>query len=112
MDKLVERMKTAPLEEAVAADLGFHLAVAKASGNAVLCDVIESLSGLTRSTMKYSRALAGTADDLFQKHADLFDAIREKDSARAAELMHAHLSDTAQRLKVLVRGDIGTKRPQ
>ena len=105
LGRCLDRMRLGSLSEAISADLEFHLVVAEASGNGVLRDVIASLSEQTRSTIKYSRALAGTEGDLFQKHVDLFEAIRVQDDVQAESLMHAHLYDTAQRLRVLVRGE-------
>ncbi len=102
MVKTLDQMRIGPMEKAVAADLEFHMAIADASQNAVLREVIRSLSSPMQYTMKYSRAIAGIDSDLYQKHADLFAAIRDGDSKKSERLMHAHLYDTAERLKILV----------
>lgn len=96
------RMRDGSLDEAIAADLEFHLVIADASGNLILGNVIHSLSAKTRATLKHSRALAGTDGDLYRKHLDLFEAIRDRDGVKAERLMHDHLHDTAHRLKILV----------
>ena len=100
----VERMRTDDWDEAINADLEFHLLIAAASGNQVLDQVIGSLSTHTKATMKLSRAIAGTLDDLHQKHWELYRAIHDKDEKRASGLMKAHLRETAERMKVLLRG--------
>lgn len=102
LNQSLEAMRTESAEELVNADLAFHLAVGEATQNAVLQELIHSLAPLMRETMKVSRAIAGTRDSLYNKHLDLYHAIVEKDSIKAERLMHDHLHDTAERLKILV----------
>ncbi|NMP23643.1 FadR family transcriptional regulator [Sulfobacillus sp. DSM 109850] len=98
------RMQREDWEEALGADLEFHLAIAGASGNQVLEQVIGSLSQHTKATMKLSRAIAGTLADLHQKHWELYRAICDGDGERASQLMYVHLHDTAERMKILIPG--------
>lgn len=107
MARHLDQMRTGPLDQAIAADLAFHLVIAEASGNPILDNVIRSLSAKTRATLKYSRALAGAEGDLYRKHLDLFEAIRDRDGIKAERLMYDHLHDTAERLKILVPGAKG-----
>lgn len=102
MAACVERMCGDSWEEALNADLEFHLLIAAASGNPVLEQVIGSLASHTKATMRLSRAIAGTLDDLHQKHGELYRAIDEQDAERASGLMETHLGETAERMKILL----------
>jgi GntR family transcriptional repressor for pyruvate dehydrogenase complex len=80
-----------PAEELVANDLEFHRRIAKASGNAVLCSLLESLAGPTMRGrvwrgLTQERAWERTHAD----HRAILDAIadRQPDVARAWATVH------------------------
>ncbi len=78
-------------EEFLHVDRAFHDAIARASGNEVLRQMIRNVHGyLTRA---WSRTTV--ADDeielLAALHTDIADAIRARDEVRAGEAMSAHL---------------------
>lgn len=102
MIKQLQIMREGSRSQAIAADLDFHMEVARASGNAILAGQVASLTENMRETMKYSRTIAGDPVELFTKHKELLDAIRDRESDSAERLMFQHLNDTAERLRILV----------
>jgi GntR family transcriptional repressor for pyruvate dehydrogenase complex len=98
----LETMRAGSREATLDADLAFHLAISEASGNRVLYAVMASIATQVRETMRYSRPIAGTDSTLYEKHRALFLAIEKQDPKDAEQLMHSHLFDTADRLKVLI----------
>lgn len=81
-------------------DAEFHLAVARASGNAVLAAMMEHIASAMLRTMKDSRKLwqdggeKERAGELFREHLKLFEAIRDGDAKLAAAAMEKHLDLT------------------
>lgn len=77
--------------ESKALDEQFHLALAKATGNAVLFQVIELLNDiLMKSREDHSQNIQRNKLSL-EGHQHIFDAIQRKDSKTANDLMVAHL---------------------
>src|SRR3982751_6254916 len=72
-------------------DIRFHAAVGGASGNPILASVVEMISALfyeqRRQTADRRRDLRPVAD----KHWQLYQAIRDREAGRAANLMSEHL---------------------
>lgn len=78
------------------ADWEFHMAIAKASNNNYIVDMLNSISSTIRATMYDSRKLwlfsnKKTALQLTEEHEAIFVAITKKDETRAQELMMEHL---------------------
>ena len=74
-----------------AANLGFHRAVARCSGNAVLGQVIDSLLDLYEpEQMEILRLYADRAHD-HEEHVAILHAIQAHDPALASERMQRHL---------------------
>jgi DNA-binding FadR family transcriptional regulator len=74
----------------VEADLHFHLAIARASGNRVLAELYDLLTARLRPSLLAQVHAHGTSAELAQLHADLLAAVElgAADSAqRAAELL-------------------------
>jgi len=73
-------------------DWDFHLAVARATHNQLMNTLMEILGGLlhkeTSKIIKYSET---TKDDTINITKKLLDALRNRDSERAKELMIKHL---------------------
>jgi GntR family transcriptional repressor for pyruvate dehydrogenase complex len=86
------------------ADVCFHVHIARASGNQLMAEMMESLTEKLQENMRYSRRLwffAGRAagELLLQAHRDIAAAIRDGDAALAAERMTAHLSKVEAELR-------------
>ncbi|MFD1179094.1 FadR/GntR family transcriptional regulator [Paenibacillus puldeungensis] len=84
-------------------DVNFHLAIAKASQNPMLRQMMESISALMMRTIRESRSLwlfseKDSALRLFQEHQQMLEAIKERDSRRAGEIMGIHLTKIGKSL--------------
>jgi Transcriptional regulators len=107
LGKLIAQMRDAVGSEEISLiyDANFHLAVARASGNAILAAMMEHMSLAMLRTMKDSRRLwlgsgeRETAGKLFSEHMKLFEAIRDGDAKRAAATMAKHIDRVANALQ-------------
>jgi GntR family transcriptional regulator, transcriptional repressor for pyruvate dehydrogenase complex len=80
------------------ADLQFHLAIAEASGNIMLANLLNQVSELMVETMKETRRLwlyskQTTTSKLFLEHVEIFEAVKDKDAERARLGMRTHLEN-------------------
>jgi DNA-binding FadR family transcriptional regulator len=101
----LERMQRAERweKEGVDLDLGFHLAVARASGNPYLVSAIEGLTGPMRQTIVATRqrsgGIVGEVRTLtIDEHAAIRDAIVRRQPDAAREAMARHIRNAAARL--------------
>ncbi|GGO62727.1 GntR family transcriptional regulator [Microbacterium nanhaiense] len=80
-------------EEYVDADMRFHRAVVEAADNPVLLELFDAfVPRLRRAMIDMLRIHRHTDDDVDRDaHADLAEAIADRDGARARELSRAHL---------------------
>lgn len=92
-------------DETAAADTQFHLAIAQASGNRYLYDV---LSHLSRELLPHARlSSAGIPRDspaifierVTREHEDIFTALERRDAESARAAMRTHLSNSRERLR-------------
>ncbi len=86
------------------ADLSFHLALAKATGNPVVVKVNAVITDILKVSMYGVVDLLGTKDGL-NYHRRILDAIKAQDGPRAESLMEEHVERTIQRLKCMRGGD-------
>ncbi len=82
----------------IAADLSFHLRVAKAAGNPPLATVLESVGVLLRAWMS-GVASSSPEHDPSDEHAAIIEAIERGDTAGASAAMRAHLVAAFERLQ-------------
>jgi GntR family transcriptional regulator, transcriptional repressor for pyruvate dehydrogenase complex len=80
------------------ADLQFHLAIAEASGNIMLANLLNQVSELMVETMKETRRLLlyskqTTTSKLYLEHVEIYEAVKDKDSERARLGMRSHLEN-------------------
>lgn len=80
------------------ADLKFHLAIAKGSQNTLLTTLLNQVSEMMALTMKETRRVwlyskETTLDQLYDEHALIFKAIRDKDQEKASHYMMIHLEN-------------------
>ncbi|EGQ1688536.1 FadR family transcriptional regulator [Staphylococcus pseudintermedius] len=85
------------------ADLKFHLAIAKASDNHLLYELLNNIADLVQQTMKGTRHIyiysrQKTMEKLMEEHSVILEAIKNKDSVASANLMTAHLAEIRQTL--------------
>lgn len=79
----------------VAADVLLHRLIAEASGNALLAAMLESLSGLGRSSRSLTAGRPGVHGRTAGDHAAIVDAVERGDPEAARAAMTAHLERIA-----------------
>lgn len=92
-------------EEFVASDVAFHLAVADASGNVALANMLKSISGLLRVWINRVMDAETTFDVSFHEHEPVLDAIRRQDVAAASQAMEEHMARASARLIATLTAD-------
>lgn len=89
-------------------DVGFHEALATASGNRVLSYLFEAMAAPLRESFPLSRRgheLRGhTVADTIAAHAAILDGVRAGRPAAAAAAMRAHLEDTEHDIRIGLGG--------
>lgn len=113
LSKIIFQMRDAVGNEEISQiyDTNFHLAIAKASGNAILETMMTHISAAVFRTIKDSRKLwhysgKDTAGKLLGEHMKLFEAIRDRDAKLAAATMAKHLAQVENALQSVIRGDM------
>jgi DNA-binding FadR family transcriptional regulator len=96
--------KTDDLTALVLADVEFHAAIAEAA-NPVLAHCLKSLGVLAIKSRQLSLRRPERHDNVHSRHTDIYDAIAEGDSIRAADAMSSHLSDFTTELGLKI-GDV------
>jgi len=94
LNKMVEDVNAGEVGDV--ADAEFHFAVVKAAHNPILVTLINTISDLMTNTVRFSRQkifLTGNiSNQLYESHCSIFQAIVDKEPARAGSLMHDHLT--------------------
>lgn len=112
IEDALEAMRTAAtIDDFVDADVRFHLAVAKASGNSVLGNMLTNISSLLHVWIhrvveaEYAKVVATheesswpSACSSFQEHVPVVEAIRAGDAAGARAAMTLHMDKASRRL--------------
>jgi GntR family transcriptional regulator, transcriptional repressor for pyruvate dehydrogenase complex len=80
------------------ADLAFHLALAKATGNPVIMKVTAVITDILKVSMHGIVGSLGPEDGLYY-HRKILDAIKAGDRTGAESLMEEHIERTIRRLK-------------
>jgi GntR family transcriptional repressor for pyruvate dehydrogenase complex len=106
LSKIIGQMRDAVGNEGISRiyDTNFHLAIAKASGNAILETIMTHISAAMFRTINDSRKLwlysgKDTAGKLFGEHMKLFEAIRDRDPKLAAATMAKHFAQVENALQ-------------
>ncbi|MCB5236709.1 FadR/GntR family transcriptional regulator [Niallia alba] len=106
MKQALEEMKQANGIEELGekSDLNFHLAVAAASQNALLVNLLLNVSDIMQEAMKETRRLwlfskKTTTERLYEEHLTIYEAIVENNEAEASEAMLYHLQKVEAVLK-------------
>lgn len=87
-------------------DIGFHDLLIRHSGNQVLQQVLDTLSGRIYRVRAFSWRRSGSHMKLsFAEHRAILDAIVERDVERAKELMARHVRDAGKRIANLIPDD-------
>lgn len=97
------RRPTASPDEYVSGDLKFHLALALASGNAVLAALAESLRAALHESIAATFDVDGRTERRLHDHERILETIRAGDPVLARAAVAAHLSATHEMLGRLGR---------
>jgi GntR family transcriptional repressor for pyruvate dehydrogenase complex len=100
MERALEEMKGAHGDEELGekADLQFHLALAEASQNPLLMNLMNQVSGLMGETMKETRRVwlfskQTSLERLYDEHLAIYEAVKDQDEERARNFMLVHLEN-------------------
>ena len=72
-------------------NMAFHRKVAEASGNTVLYQILEVISGLFQQEQEMILNIYSSQRNDHAEHWEILQALQQKDESLAAERMHAHL---------------------
>ncbi|QQK75029.1 FadR family transcriptional regulator [Salicibibacter cibarius] len=83
------------------ADWQFHLAIARATQNNMLVDLLENIAKKTKQTMLETRRIwlfseKVSAERLYEQHVCIYEAIKAKDAVLAQQRMREHLESVEQ----------------
>lgn len=94
----IERLRSNPgdVEQEVAADLVFHTIIAEMAQNRVLYRLTLGLRNLLREYIKRTTSATETKMSTVEEHQAIFEAIEERDEARARQAMVRHLQISKQ----------------
>lgn len=109
---LLAKMKSSikSKKQFAAADLEFHVTIAKASSNSLLFDLIRMIRNqLVRALSKL--LLPDTIPLTFKEHAAIFRGIERRDPAAARDAVHAHLQAALVRHRETMGKQIPSKAP-
>ena len=96
--ELLDSLGSEPaVEDLVAADVEFHRRITAASGNSVLCSLLESLSGgTTRARVWRGLTQAGATAQTLAEHRAILDALSSRDAEVARSWSTVHVASVQQ----------------
>jgi len=98
----------ASIDELVANDLEFHHRIAAGAGNALLCSLIDSLSGpTTRARIWRGLTQAGAVEKTREQHAAILEAIAGRQPELARSWATVHVAGVEDWLRVALQGPVG-----
>jgi len=95
---LAAMARASTTEEFVASDVAFHLAIAEASGNVALENMLKSISTLLRVWIHRVMDAETNFDISLHEHEPVFEAIRDGNAAAATVAMDEHMERASARL--------------
>ncbi len=106
----LERMKKAEHGEGdtVSADVAFHVAILKATGNPFYRRLDEMVNTALRISIRFTNMIKGHEADI-AAHEAVLDAIVARDPDKAFSLMHAIIRDVIQLISDGIAGKLGAK---
>lgn len=86
-------------------DSAFHLAIARASGNALLVKMVEGIHELLRDSREHSIRAVGGMESSLEGHRRVLEAISHSDGQAAYDAMRSHIQDVERlTLEALAQG--------
>jgi GntR family transcriptional repressor for pyruvate dehydrogenase complex len=95
---VAEQEAATTLDAQIEADLKFHRALAKASGNPVFVLLLDALAGLMRASRRKSLGDYGNRVPV-DHHRAILDAVRRRDPAAARAALLGHLASNERHLR-------------
>lgn len=104
---LLKQMGTASknADKFVAADVAFHVVVARAAGNSAIAGVMSSIRALLRVWISRVMSSGASFEPSMKEHAAILDAIEKGRPAAARKAMQAHMSGAHERLLANLKSD-------
>jgi len=104
LDELTEQLDKLgddpSLEDLVAADLEFHRAIVRGSGNSVLCSLLDGLSGpTTRARIWRGLTQEDAVGRTLREHRAILAALRDRDAEAARSWATVHVASVEQWLR-------------
>jgi DNA-binding FadR family transcriptional regulator len=101
LEEQLAALGSAPsVDELVAADLEFHRTVVRASGNSVLCSLLDGLSGpATRARVWRGLTREDALARTLSEHRAILAALRDRDAEAARAWATVHIASTEQWLR-------------
>jgi len=100
INAILEKMKTVQGDEELGekVDFEFHMAIAEASHNPLLPNLLDQVSGLTIDLMRETRRIwlfstQTTSEQLYDEHMQIYLAIKQQNPELAELAMYSHLSN-------------------
>ncbi|MHD0397147.1 FadR/GntR family transcriptional regulator [Staphylococcus simulans] len=100
LDSALELMQKAVSDgtSGEAADLKFHLAIARAAKNEMLFDLLNNISDVIQETMRETRKVYLFDKEkallrLYEEHQTIYQTIQQQDTVQAEQQMQAHLAE-------------------
>lgn len=99
IEELLSQMRTAidDHRQFAALDLAFHIALARASGNALLIDLISMIRSQLARGLHKVLLLPNALPLSLREHQAIFDAVKKSDAEAARQAMQDHLQRALQR---------------
>ncbi|MFE7759338.1 FadR/GntR family transcriptional regulator [Streptomyces sp. NPDC057429] len=101
LDAQLDALGDAPsVEELVACDLEFHRGIVQASGNSVLCSLLDGLSGpTTRARVWRGLTQEDAVSRTLHEHRAILAALRDRDAEAARSWATVHVASVEQWLR-------------
>lgn len=81
------------------ANMSFHQQIARASGNTVICQILDVLSNLFQKEQRVILDIYGSRAKDHAEHLGILEALKQKDETLATERMRAHLEGVRRALE-------------
>jgi GntR family transcriptional repressor for pyruvate dehydrogenase complex len=98
MAEAIQRYEEASndIETRVQADIDFHAAIVKASGNSLLTVILEPVGELLRSSRRATLGAPGGREKSRVAHRKIWEALRTRDSFGARKAIRQHLAEVEE----------------
>lgn len=107
LDRLNDRSIT--IKERRECDLNFHIAIAEATGNALLVIFIQTMKNLFIDMIEKGIFIEGGIADASLRHQRILDALQQKDPRLAKNMMYEHLAASRDNVENFYKDNEKTK---